>query len=526
MSRFVHRRLRSRRLVCLAAILVAAVAAWFRIAGTLAEPLWLDEAYSAYAAGKGFAFLWHVVPSYETHPPFYYSLLRIWTLAFGDSLGGYRALGITAGLLTLPTTYLAAREAALLLGRKGRLPGLLAAAIVAIAPMAVEMSREVRPYPVMMLVYAAALAALFRIGRGVHAGRGLPRRAYGLWLLSLALMLWLHNLGPLFAGALGVGLLAMIAGRGLPLADWRRLLIGHALVAAIWLPALMILADQAPTWVRSTWLRFEWTGLSRKLWFLYGVPGEAMLAAGALAVLALWALLRSSDGRRIAIALLAGAIVPVAASIAISALVAPVFIMRIMTPVVVPTAILFALGIAGQRGWLRVAGLAALLWLGGQMIRNDLAAREKGSLQDWYRAVAWLGPRLGRGDRVLAYPNEGALPLDYALRDRRIALPVDPVPVAVPAIGVGGWYPTGSRGVVSLPRDRLRAIARSDRVRAVPTVWLLRLGPWAYDKGDVFLEELSADRVPIARYRDGPIDIVGLRARLSSRTGPPLPSAP
>ncbi|MFS0737935.1 glycosyltransferase family 39 protein [Sphingomonas sp. 1P06PA] len=526
MSRPFHRRIRSRRFALPAALAILAVAAWFRIAGTLAEPLWLDEAYSAYAAGKGFAFLWQVVPSYETHPPFYYSLLRIWTMAFGDSLGGHRALGIIAGLAALPMTYLAAREAALLLGRKGRLAGIVAAALVAIAPMAVEMSREVRPYPLMILAYAAALTAMFRIGRAVKDGRGLPRHGFPLWLLCLALMLWLHNLGPLFAGALGIGLLAMVAARGLPLADWRRLLIGHALVMAIWLPALMILADQAPTWMKSTWLRFEWTGLSRKLYFLYGVPGEAMLAAAALAVLGLWTLLRSGDGRRVAIALLAAAIVPVAASILVSVLVAPVFIVRIMTPVVVPTAILFALGIAGQRGWLRVAGFAALLWLSGQMIRNDLAARERGSLQDWYRAVAWLGPRLGPGDRVLAYPNEGALPLDYALRDRRIALPVDPVPVAVPAIGVGGWYPTGSRGVVSLPRDRLRAIARSDRVRAVPTVWLLRLGPWAYDKGDVFMEELSADRVPVARYRDGPIDIVGLRATLSSRTGLPLPSAP
>ncbi len=80
-----------------AAIAGAALRAW-HITG---DPLWLDEAYSAYAAGKGFRFLWHVVPLYETHPPFYYTLLRLWTLGFGDGLMALRALGLLCGIATL-----------------------------------------------------------------------------------------------------------------------------------------------------------------------------------------------------------------------------------------------------------------------------------------------------------------------------------------------------------------------------------------------------------------------------------------
>jgi len=67
-----------------------------------ADPMWLDEAYSAYAAGHGFAFLWRVVPLYETHPPFYYGLLHLWVSAFGDGLFALRLLGWLAGLATLP----------------------------------------------------------------------------------------------------------------------------------------------------------------------------------------------------------------------------------------------------------------------------------------------------------------------------------------------------------------------------------------------------------------------------------------
>ena len=37
----------------------------------LRTPLWLDEAYSRFAAGQSWWFLWHVVPRYETHPPRY-----------------------------------------------------------------------------------------------------------------------------------------------------------------------------------------------------------------------------------------------------------------------------------------------------------------------------------------------------------------------------------------------------------------------------------------------------------------------
>jgi hypothetical protein len=76
-------------------------------------------------------------------------------------------------------------------------------------------------------------------------------------------------------------------------------------------------------------------------------------------------------------------------------------------------------------------------------------------------------------------------------------------------VAPGGWHPTGSRGVVSLPRDQLRAVAVRTKDR--PTVWLLRLGPWAYDKGDVLLQELERGRTRIGDWRSGPIDIIGLR---------------
>ncbi|WP_174286317.1 hypothetical protein, partial [Sphingomonas bacterium] len=52
--------------VATAALLAAAAIAglMLRYRGIADEPLWLDEAYSAFAADHGWRFLWRVVPKY------------------------------------------------------------------------------------------------------------------------------------------------------------------------------------------------------------------------------------------------------------------------------------------------------------------------------------------------------------------------------------------------------------------------------------------------------------------------------
>jgi mannosyltransferase len=531
---------RSARAAFFGAMLLAliAVGAGLRLWDVARDPLWLDEAYSAYAAGKGWAFLWQVVPRYETHPPFYYSLLRLWTLAWGDGLLALRALGLVAGLATLPVVALAARELGGLLSFDRRRMGAIsicATGLVALAPLTIEMAREVRPYPLMILVYAVAILALLRLLRRTRSGGRVAGGAFILYLSCLALLLWLHNLGPLYAASLGLGALAATLRRTTTRADWLWLIGGHLLVALVWLPALLILVDQAPTWVRSTWLTFRWDVMPWRLLMLYagpdaltgevargvGAPGLRLILGGPIAVAALLlagagvhALARGGEGRRaMAILLLAGAL-PVMLSVALSALVAPVFILRTMTPVAIPALLLLATGAAAARGAMRWVAGGAMLLLIANMLLVDMRTRARGAPQDWHGAVRWLGARFRTGDMVYAYPNEGALPFDFAVRDLGLAMPSRAIPTPVPSLNPppGSWYVSGSRGVPSLDAAHLRAIAREPATRAVPTIWLLRLGPWAYDKGDVFVKMLEADgRVHVGSYRSGPIDIIGLR---------------
>lgn len=507
-------------LLLLAAVLLAigAAGAWFRIADTTRNPLWLDEGYSAYAAAKGFAFLWHVTPLYETHPPFYYSLLRVWTLLFGDSLVALRALGIACGLLTLGVALLVARELARWFSPALRFLPLapLLLLLAAFSPALIGMAREVRPYPVMILVYAGALLALLRLGRIAAREGRIDRAAFGLYVCALALLLWLHNLGPLYGLALGLALLALVARKSLSGRDWALLVGGHVLAGLIYLPAFLILLDQAPTWIHSTWLRFSFTGLPERLTILWAAPGAmAGIAALVLALLGAMTLLRLREGWRVAAALLLLALLPVALSILISVVKAPVFIPRTMTPTAVPALVLLAVGASLRRGWVRWPALLAFLLLVFSMVRTDRADLAGPPMEDWYGATAWLAQHMGPGDEIWSYPNEGALPLDYALRDKRLALVNRPIPTPVPTLhgGPGSWYPTGSRGVVSLSPERLRAIASTPQARAIPTIWLNRLGANAYDEGDVFLHALEADRVVVARWTSRSIDIVGLRRR-------------
>jgi mannosyltransferase len=484
----------------------------WRITG---DPLWLDEAYSAYAADHGFAFLWQVVPRYETHPPFYYSLLRLWTMAFGDGLMALRLMGVVAGLATLPVVAWAAAEAGALMGwpeRRRRVAMLVALALASVAPLLIEMSRQVRPYPIMILVYAAATMLLLRLAGRARGGQPIRGRAFALYLVVLEAMLWLHNLGPLYAVALTVALGIAVAGR-IGRGDVPWLAGGHLMAGLLYLPGFLILLGQAPTWADTTWLRFAVNGLFLdRLATIYAVQGWPVIAAALLAGLSLATLGRDAEGRRIAAMLLILAWLPVMLAVILSLTVAPVFITRTMTAAGMPFLLLLALGVAGSQRR-RIAVVAALV-LGGAMIGASVSARSRGPMQDWYATVGWLRQHVRPGDTILAYPNEGALPLAYALRDRQLDYPVRPIPTPVPSFNDdGGRYPTGSRGVVSLPPDRLAAIADAPETRRIPTIWLLRLGRETYDPGDTFLTLLRRDRYVVRSWRAGPIDIVGLRRR-------------
>lgn len=505
----------------------------FRAWGLTAKPLWLDEGYSAYAAAKGFDFLWEVVPRYETHPPFYYSVLRSWTLCFGDSILALRSLGLVCGTAAIGFGVLAARELGKFLKLEGndRLILTCAAAMtLALMSLPVEMSREVRPYPVIIMVYAGLLAILFRLARRMDEGRRLWGAPFILYLALMEILLWLHNMGILYAFSVGLAFLVLCLRLNWSKADWTAMFLGHVAVLILWLPALLILSEQAPTWIHSTWLDFP-PG-ARLFWSiarLFVAPELiSVLAALFLMGLAWSGLWRHTSGLRALAAISIVMAAPVILSIAISLLVAPVFLLRILAAVAVPGSLLLALGLVSVSPAKRSAGFAALAVIIVQLVIFDTGLARLPPRENWYGAVNWLHKRMQPGDVVFAYPNEGALPFRYAVRDKGYPMPTRPIPTDMPTLdgGPGSWNPTGSRGVFSLPPARLQEIADAPDASAIPTIWLMRLGPWAYDPGDHFLHALEHNRVRVGRFAAAPLEIIGLRRKDLSPVAAPQQAKP
>jgi mannosyltransferase len=500
----------------LVALLALALGLAFRLWHIDREPLWLDEAYSAFAADQGWGFLWRVVPRYDAHPPFYYSLVHLWRLMCGDGLLAARVPGLFCGVATVAAGgYAAARIARLV--RFGRIRAdwlvAMAVALMALQPLMVAMSRQLRPYPVMILVYTMALIGLLRLIEDAVLRRRPDRRALLLVMIAQAAMLWLHSLGGLFALAIALAGLVAVVRPGLTRRDWGWLIGGEVLVGLVYLPAFLILLREERGWAHGTWLHFTLSSVPMTIGNVYIDWNMAGRLVGlAAAVLGAFLLAGRVGGRRIVLVLGVLAFVPVALSVLLSETVTPVFLDRTLSPVAVPGLMFVAAGLVwpGRR---HAVALLPLAIIAGSMAWNDRAERIAGPPQDWYGIIAWLKPRVEPGDVVWAYPNDGALPLAYALRDKGEWLPVRPIPAPVPAFNAGGFAATGVQGVVSLYPPQIAALMATSGAKAPPTLWLLRLNGWLYDPGDRMLRALERDRVPVAHVRRGPIDLIGLRRR-------------
>ncbi|MBV9543481.1 MAG: glycosyltransferase family 39 protein, partial [Chloroflexi bacterium] len=136
-------------LASLAAVtLLAAGLRWFRID---AQSLWYDEGISAHQLTRSFGEILGAT-ALDTHPPLYYWTLKAWGETVGASELGLRSLSAVCGVAAVVLTWL--------LGRRlfGPFVATVAAILLAVAPLAVYYSQEVRMYA---QVTALGLLAVF-----------------------------------------------------------------------------------------------------------------------------------------------------------------------------------------------------------------------------------------------------------------------------------------------------------------------------------------------------------------------------
>jgi mannosyltransferase len=464
------------------ALAILAAAAVLRVAFLAGWPLWLDESWSRWMAERDWAALGEAAARYDTHPPFYYALLKLWLGVAGATPLSLRLPSIAAGVAMVPLAWLAAREL--------RLPAWLAAALVAASPALVIASRQARPYALFASAFAIALWAALRLLRSRE------RRIWLAYGLALEAALWLHSLGALFAAALAGSLLIAFALKRMLRAQLLPFLAVHALIGLAWLPAFLTLLEQRRVWTH-TWLRFSAAAVPDGLAQGLAAPGATAIFVFVLAALGAGALLRESGRRPAAILLLVTALGPALATIVLSFVSTPVFLPRTLVPSVLPLLLLAAAGIASLKKPFFECGAAAFALVLLAMASAFYVASPPE--ERWYALSHWLDAHVRPGDEVWLMPNELSLPLGYARGGAPLGVPVEQLPAPFPAPDHPGPRYSGTLAVPGMTgADAARTVADAE-ARHVRGLWVITRFSGLFDPEDSLRRRLGSER---RRLRD------------------------
>ena len=263
---------------------VAAVAAalrWYRID---AQSLWYDEGISAHQLTRSFPEILRAA-ALDTHPPLYYWSLKAWADAFGSSELALRSLSAAWGVLAVVLTFL--------LGRRlfGTLAGTLAALLLAVSPLSVYYSQEVRMY--------SQVTAL-----GLLSAYAYLERRYWLYALAGLATLYSQYLGA--AMLIALNLHALLWWGCQSRREWLYWLGANAAVALGFLPWLPTFIDQQSHALNVSPRTPEGLGLGTLTAYGGGLAqGDLVLAMGAvLCVLALIGAVLERNRRASSLALL------------------------------------------------------------------------------------------------------------------------------------------------------------------------------------------------------------------------------
>lgn len=220
---------------------IVLLAAALRIYGIANRELWIDEA-------NAIVISWQSLPDLiarlrlDSSPPLYYAGLHYWMLAFGAGDAATRSLSVLGGVLLTYFTYR--------FGRRwfGTEVGLMAAALLAVAPIQIFYSQTVRMYawlPLLALLATAALAGAIQSAR--------PWRLVAYAAATLA-ALYTHNFALHLLPAHALLVAASGALRRHP-ARWLACAIAIGLGYLPWLP---ILREQLANKSQYGWFEAHW----------------------------------------------------------------------------------------------------------------------------------------------------------------------------------------------------------------------------------------------------------------------------
>ena len=465
-----------------------------RIIGLELRPLWLDEAYSAWFSSRSWHELWTKVPTYEPHPPFYYSLLKCWRLAVGGTPLALRSFSVILGAATVPLAIAASVELERLQPTGWpRLRAGIAGLLAACSPMLVFLGQEARPYPLLTFAYGLAIVGIFRLMREFAAGPG----KWSSWLMVAAgteLGLWAHGLGLLYASCIAAALLPAWLKR--PVGRQRLIRGGICAigVAAFYLPCLLMIVNRAGDWGGNGWLSWK-PEMMLQLISLYTVPVDVLTISSAVAALVMILLAKRSiaqaiagdgwNGERALLLMWWGP--PILAAL-ISQFAIPVFLARALAPTLVPAYLLLAGGLARVKSPAERTLFAAALSI--TLLPATFATAVRPAAEQWNDVRTYLDRNVHPGDQIWLYPNDSALPLGAAGVSHRMR----GIPGDYPATGYKGPIRAGSPAVVSLTAPQAQRLAADPSNRNIPIVWLVSRQSQLFDPAGDLNAALSRQR--------------------------------
>ncbi|WP_409316040.1 glycosyltransferase family 39 protein [Pseudomonas sp. KCJK9016] len=137
----------------LALVTVLIIALALRFYGLERPFFWADEAFSLRLGSLPIDQIWYF-SGRDVHPPFYYFVLHIWSLIWGESQYAARALSAVCGSMAVVCSACLVRTVA---GARG---GLVCGILSAFLPIAIRYSQEARMYALLSLLVVASTLAL------------------------------------------------------------------------------------------------------------------------------------------------------------------------------------------------------------------------------------------------------------------------------------------------------------------------------------------------------------------------------
>ncbi len=226
-------------------VLVTLLALGLRLHRLDAQSLWYDEGFSVYLARMDLHQITERTAA-DIQPPLYYYLLHGWIRILGDAERTLRGLSVLFGVLTVPLIY--AGAVALF---RSRLTGILASLLVAVSPLHLWYSQEVRMYSLLTFLCLLSSYLLLLVLR--EEGRWRAAALWAAYTLASIAALYTHYFAFSILAFQGVYLLLDWWGRDL---RPRHLILGAVasgvflLLAYVpWLPHLLTrVTEDASYW--------------------------------------------------------------------------------------------------------------------------------------------------------------------------------------------------------------------------------------------------------------------------------------